>query len=62
MKNLVVAFVFACFTSMGFAQDKGVDITVTIDNVANDEGKVLITLHPGHLYEGGWCGQFREHH
>ena len=45
MKNLVVAFVFACFTSVGFAQNKGVDITVTIDNVANDEGKVLISLH-----------------
>ncbi|WP_343485900.1 DUF2141 domain-containing protein [Allomuricauda sp. d1] len=39
-----LAFLFSIF--LGFSQEsKGVTITVTVDNVSSDEGKVLLGLH-----------------
>ncbi|WP_179352001.1 DUF2141 domain-containing protein [Winogradskyella vidalii] len=45
MKKLILTFVFALTTIIGFAQNSGTNITVTIDNIKNDNGKVLISLH-----------------
>ena len=53
MKNLLFVFAFACLTSLGYAQDKGVDITVTINNVTSDDGKVLISLHTADTFMKG---------
>ena len=53
MKKLLFVFAFACLTSLGFAQKKGVDITVTIENVTSDEGKVLISLHTADTFMKG---------
>ena len=53
MKNLFFVFAFACLTNLGFTQEKGIDITITIDNVVNDEGKVLISLHTADTFMKG---------
>lgn len=53
MKNLLFVFAFACLTSLGYAQEKGVDITVTINNVTSDDGKVLISLHTADTFMKG---------
>lgn len=45
MKKLILTFVFTLTTIIGFAQNSGTNITVTIDNIKNDNGKVLISLH-----------------
>ncbi|MEM7486835.1 MAG: DUF2141 domain-containing protein [Bacteroidota bacterium] len=46
MKTLTLTVGLFLVSFITFAQETtGVDITVTIDNVANDQGKVLIALH-----------------
>ncbi|RNC80231.1 MAG: DUF2141 domain-containing protein [Winogradskyella sp.] len=44
MKNLIVSVCLVIVSFMSFAQE-GVTITVTIDNVPNNEGVVALALH-----------------
>jgi uncharacterized protein (DUF2141 family) len=53
MKNLVLTLALALTTFLGFSQDKGITITVTIDNVTSDEGKVLMSLHTSETFMKG---------
>jgi len=46
MKTLVVSIALVLISTLGFSQEtKGQTITVTIDNVLNDNGKVIFSLH-----------------
>jgi uncharacterized protein (DUF2141 family) len=45
MKTLVLKLVLLLAVSFTYAQESGKSITVTIDNVTSDEGKVLLALH-----------------
>ncbi len=47
MKNLILTFALALTTLFSFSQeeDKGITITVTVDNVKNDNGKASFALH-----------------
>lgn len=45
MKTLFATLSFFCLTILSFSQDKGVTISVTIDNVTSDDGLVLFGLH-----------------
>ena len=53
MKNLVLTLALALTTFVGFSQDEGITITVTIDNVVSDEGKVLMSLHTSETFMKG---------
>lgn len=55
MKHLFLTFVLVFTTLFGFAQNsnKGITITVTIDNVKNDNGKVLLSLHTSETFMKG---------
>ena len=54
MKNLILTFVLALTTLFSFSQeDKGITITVTIDNVKNDTGKVTMSLHTSETFMKG---------
>lgn len=53
MKNLVLTLVLAFSTLFSFAQDEGITITVTVDNVTNDKGKVLMSLHTSETFMKG---------
>ncbi len=54
MKNVFLIFTLALTTLFGFSQEeKGITITVTIDNVKNDTGKVLISLHSSDTFMKG---------
>ena len=53
MKNLVLTLALALTTFVGFSQDEGITITVTIDNVISDEGKVLMSLHTSETFMKG---------
>lgn len=46
MKSITLTIALTFISFLGFAQDtKGITITVTIDNVKNDNGHVLLGLH-----------------
>ncbi len=45
MKNLILTFALVFTSLISFSQDIGTTITVTIDNVKNDTGKVSFALH-----------------
>ncbi len=46
MKSITFTIVFTLLSILGFSQDtKGITITVTIDNVKNDNGNVILGLH-----------------
>ena len=45
MKTLLLTFAITLTTLLSFGQDKGQNITVTIDNVQGDKGKVSFALH-----------------
>lgn len=46
MKTVTLALSFLFVSIIAMAQEKtGVDITVTIDNITSNEGKVLVGLH-----------------
>lgn len=46
MRTVALALAFVFVNLVGYAQEsEGVDITVTIDNVVNDNGKVMVSLH-----------------
>ncbi|WP_111683648.1 DUF2141 domain-containing protein [Winogradskyella tangerina] len=53
MKNLVLTLALALTTLFGFSQEEGITITVTIDNVISDEGKVLMSLHTAETFMKG---------
>ncbi|APY09269.1 hypothetical protein BWZ20_13580 [Winogradskyella sp. J14-2] len=53
MKNLILTFAFALITLFSFSQDEGITITVTIDNVTSNEGKVLMSLHTSETFMKG---------
>lgn len=54
MKKLILTFAVALTTLLGFSQEaEGVNITVTIDNVTSDKGKVLMSLHTSETFMKG---------
>tara|TARA_R110002050_G_scaffold100580_1_gene208144 strand:- start:91478 stop:91897 length:420 start_codon:yes stop_codon:yes gene_type:complete len=54
MKNLALIIALVCTTIFATAQEKkGKNITVTIDNVINNEGKVLVSLHTADTFMKG---------
>jgi uncharacterized protein (DUF2141 family) len=54
MKNLILTFALVLTSVFSFAQeDKGITITVTIDNVKNDMGKVMLALHTSETFMKG---------
>ena len=55
MKNLILTFALVLTSVLGFSQEeeKGITITVTIDNVKNDTGKVMMSLHSSETFMKG---------
>lgn len=54
MKKIILTFALVLISIFSFAQeDKGITITVTIDNVKNDSGKVLLSLHTSETFMKG---------
>lgn len=54
MKKTVISFLFVFMALMGFSQEnEGVTITVTIDNVTSDEGKVMASVHTPETFMKG---------
>ncbi|SDH90472.1 DUF2141 domain-containing protein [Winogradskyella thalassocola] len=53
MKKLILTFALALTSIIGFSQDEGITITITIDNVKNDNGKVLTSLHSSETFMKG---------
>ncbi|WP_179346184.1 DUF2141 domain-containing protein [Winogradskyella ursingii] len=46
MKNLILSFALALVSFTGFSQEPdGVTITVTVENIKNDNGKASFALH-----------------
>ncbi|WP_353779376.1 DUF2141 domain-containing protein [Winogradskyella sp. 3972H.M.0a.05] len=46
MKTLALTLAFALTSILGYAQDtEGTTITVTIENIKSNDGKVLLSLH-----------------
>ena len=46
MKTIAFTIAFTLLTLFGFCQDtKGITITVTVDNIKNDTGHLLLGLH-----------------
>ena len=45
MKNLILTIALVLTSIFSFSQDTGISITVTVDNVKNDTGKVSFALH-----------------
>lgn len=51
MKSLALTFTLLLSSFLSFAQDtEGITITVTVDNVVNDNGKVLASLHTSETF------------
>lgn len=48
---LTLALIFSLTTS--FAQDEGVTVTVTIENVTSDKGKVVASVHSSETFMKG---------
>lgn len=54
MKNLAITIAFVFLTTFSFSQEEKLQtITVTIDNVLSDEGKVLVSLHTAETFMKG---------
>ncbi|MBR9855389.1 MAG: DUF2141 domain-containing protein [Algicola sp.] len=54
MKTVTLALSFFFVSLVAMAQEKnGINITVTIDNITSDEGKVLIGLHTADTFMKG---------
>lgn len=53
MKHLILTIVLVLTSTFGFAQDSGISITVTIDNVKNNNGKVILSLHTSETFMKG---------
>ena len=53
-KKLILTIALVLISVFSFAQeDKGITITVTIDNVKNDTGKVILSLHTSETFMKG---------
>ena len=51
MKTIAFTIVFTLISILGFSQEtKGVSITVTIENIKNDSGHVLLGLHTNETF------------
>lgn len=44
-KNLLLTIAFVLTSLFSFSQDSGITLTLTIDNVKSDNGKVMMALH-----------------
>lgn len=54
MNKLILTFALVLTSLFSYAQeDKGISITVTIDNVKNDKGKILLSLHTSETFMKG---------
>ncbi len=55
MKTLITFLIFSLFTFLTNAQEKntGIDITVTIENIGNNDGNVLLALHTSETFMKG---------
>ncbi|WP_299123368.1 DUF2141 domain-containing protein [uncultured Winogradskyella sp.] len=54
IKNLILSITLVLTSLFSFSQEeKGITITVTIDNVKNDTGKVLMSLHSSETFMKG---------
>jgi len=55
MKNLITLLSLLFITSLATAQEnkKGVDITVVVENIQNNDGKVLFSLHNSETFMKG---------
>ncbi|NAS32881.1 DUF2141 domain-containing protein [Flavobacteriaceae bacterium R38] len=55
MKNLITLFSLLIITSLATAQEnkKGIDITVVVENIKSNEGKVLFSLHTSETFMKG---------
>ncbi|WP_400078178.1 DUF2141 domain-containing protein [Winogradskyella sp. R77965] len=55
MRNLILTIALVLTSVFSFSQEeeKGITITVTIDNVKNDTGKVLMSLHSSETFMKG---------
>lgn len=54
IKNLILTIALVLTSAFSFSQeDKGITIIVTIDNVKNDTGKVLMSLHTSETFMKG---------
>jgi uncharacterized protein (DUF2141 family) len=45
MKKLILTIAFFCTLAITFAQNKGITITVTVDNLTSDKGVASFSLH-----------------
>ena len=52
-KNLILTFALVLTSLISFSQDSGITITVTVDNVKNDTGKVIMSLHTNETFMKG---------
>lgn len=53
MKNLILTFAIVLTSLFSFSQDAGITITITVDNVKNDNGKVMMALHTSDTFMKG---------
>jgi len=54
MKTLTFTITFMILSFLGYSQEeKGITITITIDNVLNDNGVVLLGLHSENTFMKG---------
>ena len=53
MKNLILTIALVLSGSFGFSQNEGITITVSIENVQNDNGVVSFALHTKETFMKG---------
>ena len=53
MKKSILSLVVLAFLTFGFSQEKGISITVTVDNLTSDEGKASFSLHTADTFMKG---------
>lgn len=55
MKNLIIilSLVFTTFLMNAQSENKGVAVTVVIDNIQNNDGKVMLALHTAETFMKG---------
>lgn len=53
MKTITLVFTFLLAITSGFSQESKATISVAINNIVNDEGKVLIALHTADTFMKG---------
>jgi uncharacterized protein (DUF2141 family) len=53
MKNVILTIAFLFSIAFGFAQDNGITITVTVDNLTSDKGNASFSLHTANTFMKG---------